>query len=352
MAFPPNHSGLTLTKIEQMRDQASAWHALERAFVRDATRTKRSLGAGFGSRDCPLLVREDLQTWMSKPIEIARGYIWVPFGTLPMKPLGNLNMVVQLNRPTPRTRGRIKGALLAVDGAGDRWICHTGDLGGNRAGIAGKSFLGWTNRPAVDVVDSQGKVARALPVARVGDPGMATDVAAFVREVAAFKDGGSKRRSSDPDSESAFTGDSSEREGAFAVAPRAGYEAVRHHAMVRNRLAHLLSDVRPDVTRDLARDIIVGKPERPELEFEVKPLADPQSVYTAIGQLMMHSVKHPARRRVAVLPSRLRAEYRSALGKLGIDLVTFTVNRHRIEFDGLDRVVPGVASVASLKPPA
>jgi hypothetical protein len=341
---PRIHSGVTLHKIEAVNVLGAAWKQLQAAVARGAGTAKRQLGDRSGSSERPLYVREDLGIWMSKEKLIDRGYFWLPFGTLPMKPRGNLNMVVQLDRPKTLGAPRVAG-LLAEDDQRDRWICHTGRVGGGGIGIGRSTFLAWTPRPAVTVVDGDGQTDVALPIAKLGDSRMDFAIAEFVHEVARFK----KTPSEQPREDSVtFGGNARELEGSTLVAARQGYEMTRTHATVRNRLAELLEVTGLSVGRDQQRDLFVGDPENPDFEFEIKPCADTQSFYTAVGQLMVHGLANPAKHRVAVLPHTVDASKVAALGQLGIDLVTFELSSDRIKFENLSVLVPDARQSARL----
>ena len=344
MITPRIHSGVTLRKIEATPALESAWAELQAAIARGASETTRELGNKGGSIKRSLYVRDDLRIWMSKELLLDRGYFWLPFGTLPMKESGNLNMVVQLNR-APKYLGSSVAGLLAVDARNDRWICHSGRIGGGRTGIGRSAFLAWTPRPAVTVIDEDGRTDVALPIARLGDARMDAAMAEFVREVESFK---SKPAAKPPESSVNFGGMARELEGSSVVASREGYEMTRTHAIVRNLLADLIEAAGQRIGRDTQRDLFVGDPDRPDFEFEVKPCADPQSIYTAGGQLLVHGVSKPASRRVAVLPHTLGTSHAAALRQLGIDLIAFRLTDREIVFEGLTALIPEARQSAPL----
>ena len=174
-----------MRKVESMPRLVKVWNELESTIASDSRRETRVLGYRNGSRSHSLHVRDDLGIWMA-PHQNIRNYRWAPFGTLPMKPRGNLSMIVQINRVGPRSN-RATAGLLAVDVAGDEWICHTGGVGGGTEGVGKTAFLKWSQTQTVPVMDSRGRITEAIPVARVGDTHLPRDIAAFVRLVARYK---------------------------------------------------------------------------------------------------------------------------------------------------------------------
>lgn len=286
----------------------------------------------------PVYMRTDLQIWMAPP-DLIRGHLWVPCGTLPIEPTGNLRMSVQLNPKVARDSSSTAG-LLAEDEDGDRWICHTGRIGGGNKGIGQKAFVAWSNREREPVVDSRGKTQLAFPIARVGDPNMLRDIAAYVHEVAAFKENAPAPHGAMKGGP--FGGADRESEGSTRIGARMGYTMVRRHAEIRNRLHDILKQAKLSVSRDVQRDIIVGSPKRPQIEFEIKPSCDSQSLYTAVGQLFMHSAVCRAKHRVLVAPAGMDTKRKKAIESLGIRIQTFTLTKTHIKFPGLDTLVPQV----------
>lgn len=67
--------------------------------------------------------------------------------------------------------------------------------------------------------------------------------------------------------------------------------------------------------------------------FEVKTSTDTQSIYTAVGQLFMHSVGIPNVRKIIVLPAPMENETTTnCLAELGIQVILFSIDRHQCQF--------------------
>ena len=303
----------------------------------------RLVGSRYGASSNRLIIRDDLGIWTMKHGEI-KGRRWQVFGTLPLPERGNVNMVVQIN---PSLIGKPVGSsgYLAEDADGTLWICHTGRVGGGREGVSKSAFMAWSDRDTVRVTRDRGAAIDVYPVAQVGSQSMLQQIAEFTHEVAEFKAGAKPRvkRVKPP-----FSGSDDEAEGRTKVKSRAGYTQVRRHAMIRNALRDLIEQAGYKTARDIQRDIIVGKAARPDIEFELKPSRDLQSVYTGIGQLLMHNAVAPAKRRVLVVPSGLPANRVKAIRSLGIEVLSFTLRGRRLTVPDLPKFVPNAETAITL----
>ncbi len=175
---------------------------------------------------------------------------------------------------------------------------------------------------------------------------MITQLAEFVRACAAFKAGEAKPETSE--APPFFGGADDEFEGTKTVAASRAYSANCDHGIIRNRLTMLLRNAGYNVGRDLARDLFIGSRSKPDAEFEIKTGCDPQSVYTAVGQLLMHSVATPAMSKVVVLPSPVPARTRKALKALDLRLIEYRWTKASIHFNGFADLYPDVETSAPI----
>lgn len=327
-----------LTVIEDIPRIKTVWRSLQSEMLEGATRVRRKLAARSDQGSHPehnLIVRDDLGIWTA-PSQRLTNRLWTPFGTLPMKPKGSLQMVVQINPVIDRNvnQGSTSG-ILAVDEAGDEWICHTGWVNGRKKA----ELLQRSERP-VETATRQGLSSiPVLPVARISDPNWLRDIADYVHEVSEFKFGTAPaKKISKASKQSDFKGLPEENESTSKVKAREGHTMKRHHGVIRNRLKDLLIDHGLAAHRDGPRDIFVGRSISPDIEFEIKSNSTSQSIFTAVGQLLVHSTMTPAKVKAAVLPSTLSNEAAKAIRSLGIHVVTFDMNDRHIVFKGLDKL--------------
>lgn len=125
-----------------------------------------------------------------------------------------------------------------------------------------------------------------------------------------------------------------EFEGSFDVPARDSRTAERNHGLVVNQLAAELRAQGLAPRNTLLIDLLVEMHSGRVALFEVKTSSDRDSIYTCVGQLMVHRGDRTWRQ-VAVLPHVVRPDLAAALGTLGIDVLTFTIDDRNVRFDGL-----------------
>ena len=334
---------MDLIQISDARTITKVWNGMVAAMRKGAQYEERVVGSRYGADPHRIIMRDDLGIWTTKGGEI-KGRRWQHFGILPLPPRGNIGITVEIN-PTLGGSPTSSSGYLAKDSDGSLWICHTGRVGGGREGISKSAFMAWTDRDSVRMTRKGGAAIDVYPIAQVGSKSMLQQIAEFTHDVAQFKAGAKPRvtRVTPP-----FAGSDDESEGRTKVKSRGGYIQVRRHAMIRNALRDLIEQAGYKTARDVQRDIIVGKAARPDVEFELKPSRDSQSVYTGVGQLLMHNAVAPAKRRVLVVPSGLPADRLKAIRSLGIDVLAFTVRGRRLTVPDLPKFVPNAETAITL----
>lgn len=338
-----------LTRVTNARVTRSAARSIERQFKLHGERFKSYIGFPGGSQFVSGYWVADAGIWLCPPSDWGADLnrYWFGYGTVPPGEIPNLPIAVEINFPREGMNRRVKG-LLASDASGKILICHSGKLGGRLGTGTYEAFSQFWGQPTVAVVDEDGNSSDVFAIAELGSDRIITHIAEFVHACAAFKAGNSKsdnfRRSQ------IFEGASYEFEGEKTIGSRPGYTASCDHGIVRNRLDSLLAASGHKVGRDQSRDLFVGNPKNPEAEFEIKTSCDPQSIYTAVGQLIVHGVRTPPKNCVAVLPHPVPDSVVKTLKKLGIHIVRYRWTKSRIHYDGLNTLYPGVDSVAPINP--
>ena len=111
------------------------------------------------------------------------------------------------------------------------------------------------------------------------------------------------------------------------TAPKSDRQANCTHGLVIDALAAALKTKKMRYTNDGLRDLyIIGEDETLQVLFEVKTALDTGSIYSAIGQLMLHGAaeeKKPAL--VAVLPGSPSEKTLAAFSKLRIHCLTYEI---------------------------
>lgn len=92
-----------------------------------------------------------------------------------------------------------------------------------------------------------------------------------------------------------------------------------------------------NTSRDLYRDLFV-QDDRNDLLFEIKTDSDTSSVYSAIGQLMLHGRAVGVERCILAAPE-LRNRHAERLKILGIEFLEYRLERETVRFVGLNKLL-------------
>lgn len=343
---------MSLTRVTDEKVVKSAVRTIDRDFKARGKRFDTVIGFPGGSDDAVAYWVDEAGIWLSRHDEWDGEIInrfWCGYGTTNPAEGGPVPIAVEINFPRQGINRRVKG-MLASDAEGRLLICHNGQLGGRLGAGTQEAFARFWGREMVSVLDDEGRSTDAFAVAEVGSERMVEQIAEYVRACAAVKAGDTKPETLG--GPALFEGADDEFEGQKQVPAQSSYTARCDHGIVRNRLAALIKASGRKVSRDKSRDLVVGTPQAPDAELEIKAWCDPQSVYTAVGQLMVHGVRYPAKRRVAVLPDPVPLHVTKTLGKLGVEVLAFQWTKSSISFPGLDDLFPGTDTSSPIgKPP-
>ncbi|PCI11636.1 hypothetical protein COB72_00360 [bacterium] len=333
-----------LTQLTQKSAVKKAMNTMQRHFAMGAVIKKCNLGSQAGAVSHNLIVREDLGIWRAKHQE-GDNHFWCPFGILPLSVKDNQNMTVQLNPPIG-PESRATSTLLATDQQGKCFVCHTGRIGGGRVGVGKTKFLEWFGQPTTEILRPGKKPVEALVLAEIDSPRLGALLARYVKSVADFKEG---HKPAIPFVGSPQSNKSTyEFSGTKNIPAKDSYVAQCDHGLIHRALHDLIARSGKKVWRDQQRDLMVGPKKTPEVEFEIKPSTNTQSIYTAIGQLKLHGVYLRPERSVLVVPSGLSKSATAKICSLGIEVLTYSMDDSKIKFNGLSRIIPGTRNTISL----
>ena len=111
------------------------------------------------------------------------------------------------------------------------------------------------------------------------------------------------------------------------------------HSRVVNELQQQLESLSLKVKNDKFVDLMIYNDDDVSHIFEAKSDDDSQSIYTAIGQLMYHSIDHPKASKILVLPYNTNVERQNIIKKLGIKILYFTEDLYGIAFKNLNLIL-------------
>jgi hypothetical protein len=262
---------------------------------------------------------------------------WNPFGAY--RAHGNFQIAVELNIPTTSNSKRVSGFFAKDSSSGHVYLMHDGSVGGGRKGVGRAEFLDWSDAKVVSVVDSQGGVRHGIVVAPVNGATTAADLARFVQQVIDFKE-------AIKNGEAAFTKRSrrgnrhgdyyDEFSGKKRKASSREVEYIsRHGDIVRALRDWRAKTLRPQEHFFKNDYVDLGVEDRGVTSevYEVKPSCARQSLYTAIGQILVHDDSpNGESKRILVLPrgEAIPPDVMRALDRGGISLVRFALQEDKV----------------------
>jgi hypothetical protein len=263
------------------------------------------------------------------------------FGTDDPNQQSGLSPNCEINPPHSGINRRIAG-LFVKDDFGNTYVAHRGKVGGGAVGVGKNSFLDWLpGGELVDVVAPDGRTDEVLLVAELDAPDFLERLSDYVHLVARYK-----QEIKAPDFAEVpeppangfkpeFTGVRKPYRGGNLI--RASVQHGRVVAELKDKLVSSGFDVFNDQPRDL---YICDDAGSVQAVFEVKTSADTTSVYTGIGQLMLHGAElsNPAKR-VLVVPGIPTTETSQRIERIGIHMLDFDIAKDEITFSNFDEVV-------------
>ncbi len=277
-----------------------------------------------------------LNLWFYPDVVSGSRY-WNAFGVVKPKRGENTPITCEINFPLKNVDRRVAGAFV-TDGQGNIFVVHRGKIGGGREGIGKSLFQANYGSKRVAVKDGEVESTVAL-VGALNSPHFVKQVSWFVYEVARIKELASSGSLPTEDAT-----DIHEFQEEFSGKKKYGIEkqveAQCDHGLVVNRLATILGKSKHRVGNDQNRDLYIADAAgRITTLFEVKTDMATTSLYTAVGQLMLHGVALDKRLKlVLVVPRKVDETLEDRLNKLDIELLTY-------QWQGDEIVFPELASL-------
>lgn len=308
----------------------------------------KTVSARLGYRNgvtesCKVLYKEGF--WWSYDVVEGEGVEpeerhWNGFGVDATKS-GSLNIVVEINFPLEGINRRVAGCF-AQDEYGDIYIMHSGKIGGGGKGIGKDNFIAWHGYDRSEVMFSDGYSDLYYPVAKLKGRELERKLVSFVISVDGFKSANPKKRLK-------VAADAERREkilytpeyfGTINVQSVRSYTTKCTHGLVVKELMEELEmkvTGSHEVCRTQKIDVLIKEGKQYVSVYEVKTSSDTQSVYTAIGQLMLHSEAKDSVGRFLVLPLKeVKDEhFLKVLSRMNIKLVEYTISENECQFTEL-----------------
>ena len=321
--------------VEDAKARAHAQRRVEaRIKASLANRGVHNIGYPSGNQDGTLFSNGEGQLWCSfDALHDARvPRRWNAFGVYDQSRRSQ-NITVEVNIPIESDSARIAGFFAQDPETGYIYLMHDGSIGGGKAGVGRKEFLAWSAASLVDVSRSGGRTRLGIVLGRIDTPDLPDRIWTFVKRVRDFKaavDRGeletpaAKAKARDWDD---FRGEwSGRRQGErLSTIDYVSYHGDVVRALYARRSQRLDDTERVGHSRLI--DLYVKASGIKTEIYEVKTAVDRQIVYTAVGQLMVHSAGSPdGIRRILVLPKGdLAADLSQCLTALQIEVLRYNI---------------------------
>jgi hypothetical protein len=257
---------------------------------------------------------------------------------------GVLQITVEINIPTQDTTKRV-AVFFARDEQADKvYLLHDGSVGGGGAGIGRASFLAWSGAKLIPVEDSKGEVRPGILITPIQGKDIGDNVARFAQTVSDFKQAvakGEAENASQQASQQTYADYFREFSGKKKGQRIREIEYTTRHG----KIVHALSEWRKTrispqsstserIVKNVYIDlgIVDASGNLTEL-YEVKPNVERQSLYTAIGQIMVHDdASFKNLQRFIVLPEsdEIPHDVVRTLKRLNITTLRFVMTPNRV----------------------
>ena len=340
-----------MDQAEIMRHNSSLQRDMRKHFP---YRKKRRIGWPSGQMevDVHFQSKADNSLWWHGDHLDDRG-LWLNLFGRGDYPAGDmLNIDLQFNFSSDAANRRTGGAFVFDRESSNVVLAHRGLVTRGKSRVPKARLMAEADVLVETVACPDNKVRELMLVGPIGSAGFEALVADFTTRVRTAADRVASKVSAGKANEKGgggvydrLTEFFDEFMGSATIPARGSRQAVWKHGAIVSALRHELASA-TEIEKSQKIDLLASF-KKTKLLFEVKTKPDLQSVYAAIGQLLLHSCwlaqEYPKTDIVKVLvapisPPKRAQEY---LESIGINLVTWRSRRGRgYEFNGLRRIIP------------
>jgi hypothetical protein len=253
--------------------------------------------------------------------------------------LSNLNITCEINFPKEGL-GRGVSGLFVHDNKGNIYITHSGNLHVGKKGVGRESFRKFVQLDQfVNITKEDGKESPNILIGRLDDSELPYKVASFVKSANSFKerDDSRKRPQVIAPSIKEFSPEFYGQRKSYCLTDIITSQC--NHGIVVNTLKNIIENKGLNLGSD-RRDLYIYDEGLVTTIFEAKTDLSTSSIYSAIGQLMYHSVFYdPVPQLVMVLPSEPKEGTKEILNRLGIEILRYKLEKDNVRFFGLDELL-------------
>lgn len=294
-----------------------------------------SVGYPSGSFKDVVKYSPELDIWISTKTHDTK--YWNGFGV--GQPLHDKNNSLngEINLPIEGISRRVAGAF-GVEYNGTILVLHRGKIGGGTKGIGKHFFVDNFRGDFVNAKDGD-RESKFCVVGELGSLHFPKQVADFIKEIYRVKKliKNPELNNFDFLNDFSFT---SEHSGNSQPESKGKKTVERTHGIIVNALAEELKCLGFSVANDRNRDLFTYEKNKIKNLFEIKTNCSTQSLYSALGQLLIYSIPIPNKVNLyMVLPNKLKKQVLKKLTELGIEVIYFEWNNDKLRFNELNKYI-------------
>lgn len=255
------------------------------------------------------------------------------------KPLeGRMNSITgQINFPFANINRRVAGAF-AIENDKNILVLHRGKIGGGKPGIGKNLVLDKFRGDFVTATDGDYETKFCL-VGELDSILLPKQIATFIKEIARIKliEEGKTEFAFDELVNYQYT---AEHFGQSVIDKKGKITITRTHGIVLGALVQEIQSMGHVVANNGNLDLFIHHKGRIKTIFELKTSSSTQSLYSAVGQLLIYSI--PIKNKVdliMVLPEKLKSNVETRLAEYGIKPLYYSWESREPVFFGLSKLL-------------
>lgn len=250
----------------------------------------------------------------------------------------HVDITVEVNVPFEGHQPSVGGYFVRDTRENQIYLAHSGKIGGGKTGVGKEAFFAWSNPELIEAVDIKGRTRNGVLVLPLDRAAATRSAINYIETVAHFKQAVKNRELETPDFQSKlqkFRDYYPEPRGRRSGRRARDFDYISRHgevvdALVRWRTALGLPR-KSSVVKNVLVDLGITVDEKLRELFEVKTSTSRSNIYSAIGQLLVHSAQNNCKKTL-VIPGEepLQVDIQNALDALKIRIVTYRLTAEEV----------------------
>ena len=262
---------------------------------------------------------------------------WNAFGIGIPNANSSNSITVEINPPFSGINRNI-GGVFGQTNKGEILVLHRGKIGGGRKGIGKQLFIDQHRGDDFITVDDNGVENKLFLIGAISSKFFPRQLSNFISSVGRIKITSTKDL---PDFSKLNNFKFSYEPFGTNEVKRKGISTIeRIHGIVVNSLADQLEKKGLTIGKDSNRDLFIYHRQKIVTLFEIKTDSSSQSLYSAVGQLLIYSIPITTKlKMVMVIPDKLTDAVTNRLTKLGIEILYYSWEKDEPAFRELNNFI-------------